>query len=86
MTNQLDYRIPPSGLWEYTLQIFGRQIARGDEPPDTIDAMLSVKDFPSKPQYNMADDAPLVLFQCGFDNIALPVRTIKQWNNTNVTT
>jgi len=39
------------------------------EQPDVLDHMLDVERCPKKPQYNMASELPLVLYDCRFDNI-----------------
>ena len=39
------------------------------EKPDVLDHMLDIDACPKKPQYNMASEIPLVLFDCRFDNI-----------------
>ena len=41
-------------------------IGQGLEPPNLIDELLDVKKSPKKPMYEMADDAPLVLWDCIF--------------------
>lgn len=41
-------------------------VGQGLEPPSVIDDLLDVSKTPSKPQYEMADDAPLVLWDCIF--------------------
>jgi len=41
-------------------------IGQGLEPPSLIDTLLDVQKTPCKPQYEMADDAPLVLWDCIF--------------------
>lgn len=41
-------------------------IGQGLESPDLIPALLDVKNNPTKPMYDMADDAPLVLWDCIF--------------------
>jgi len=41
-------------------------IGQGLESPDLVDEMLDVGHNPLKPQYEMADDAPLVLWDCIF--------------------
>jgi len=41
-------------------------IGQGLEPPSLIDTLLDVHKTPCKPQYEMADDAPLVLWDCIF--------------------
>lgn len=39
------------------------------EQPDILDFMLDIQQCPKKPQYNMASEIPLVLYDCRFDNI-----------------
>lgn len=41
-------------------------IGQGLEPPSLVDELLDVQSTPCKPQYEMADDAPLVLWDCIF--------------------
>ena len=41
-------------------------IGQGLEPPSLIDDLLDIAKTPRKPQYEMADDAPLVLWDCVF--------------------
>ena len=41
-------------------------IGQGLEPPSLVDELLDVKKNPRKPMYEMADDAPLVLWDCIF--------------------
>lgn len=41
-------------------------IGQGLESPDLIDELLDVQKNPQKPVYKMADDAPLVLWDCVF--------------------
>lgn len=41
-------------------------IGQGLEPPSLIDELLDVTKHPRKPTYEMADDAPLVLWDCVF--------------------
>lgn len=41
-------------------------IGQGLETPSLIDELLDVQSTPCKPQYEMADDAPLVLWDCIF--------------------
>jgi tRNA pseudouridine38/39 synthase len=42
-------------------------VGRGLEEPDVIKRMLDVELMPCKPQYTLADEAPLLLYECGFD-------------------
>jgi len=41
-------------------------IGQGLESPDVIDRLLDVEQNPQKPLYEMAEDAPLVLWDCAF--------------------
>ena len=41
-------------------------VGQGLEKPSVIDDLLDVENNPCKPQYEMADDAPLVLWDCVF--------------------
>ena len=41
-------------------------VGQGLEPPSLIDSLLDVQSNPCKPMYEMADDAPLVLWDCIF--------------------
>ena len=41
-------------------------IGQGLESPDLIDTLLDISQTPEKPIYDMADDAPLVLWDCIF--------------------
>ena len=45
-------------------------IGQGFEPPSLIPTLLDVAANPEKPQYDMADDAPLVLWDCLFPDLA----------------
>uniref|UniRef100_A0A8C5QE85 Pseudouridine synthase 3 n=1 Tax=Leptobrachium leishanense TaxID=445787 RepID=A0A8C5QE85_9ANUR len=44
-------------------------IGQGKEEPDVIRELLDVKRNPCKPQYNMAVELPLVLYDCQFDDV-----------------
>ena len=39
------------------------------EPPQVVSALLDVERTPLKPQYEMAPDLPLVLYDCGFEDV-----------------
>ena len=41
-------------------------VGQGLEPPSLVDDLLDVAKTPCRPQYEMADDAPLVLWDCIF--------------------
>lgn len=45
-------------------------IGQGLESPSVLDQLLDVQRTPCKPQYNMALEIPLVLFNCDFDDIS----------------
>lgn len=44
-------------------------VGQGLEEPSIIDDLLRVGSTPGKPQYDMASDLPLVLYECGFESI-----------------
>ena len=39
------------------------------EPPSVIDRLLDITKTPAKPNYEMASEIPLVLYDCEFDNL-----------------
>merc|ERR1740124_287313 len=39
------------------------------EKPQVIDFLLDIKMCPKRPQYNMASEYPLVLYDCAFENV-----------------
>jgi len=41
-------------------------IGQGLESPDLVDKLLDIQEIPEKPMYEMAEDAPLVLWDCIF--------------------
>ncbi|XP_046362072.1 tRNA pseudouridine(38/39) synthase-like [Haliotis cracherodii] len=41
-------------------------VGQGKEGPDIIDELLNIEQNPRKPQYTMASEIPLVLFDCDF--------------------
>lgn len=43
-------------------------VGQGLEKPEVIDQLLDIRTTPCKPLYEMADDAPLVLWDCLFPN------------------
>ncbi|KAK4695737.1 tRNA pseudouridine38/39 synthase, partial [Lecanoromycetidae sp. Uapishka_2] len=55
-------------LWHQVRHMVGILflIGQGLEPPSLVDELLDVQKNPCKPQYEMADDAPLVLWDCVF--------------------
>lgn len=44
-------------------------IGQGMEKPEIIDELLNIEKNPQKPQYSMAVEFPLVLYDCKFENI-----------------
>ncbi|CAL8468632.1 g8172 [Coccomyxa elongata] len=44
-------------------------VGRGLESPDVVRQLLDVEDTPSKPQYNMAPEEPLLFYACVFDSL-----------------
>lgn len=49
-------------------------VGRHEEEPDVIPKLLDIKAYPGKPPYVIADEKPLVLYDCGFEP-ALKFRT-----------
>lgn len=47
-------------------------VGRGDEAPSIVPALLDVAAVPGKPQYLMASEEPLLLFECGYREGTLP--------------
>lgn len=58
-------------------------IGEEKEEPSIIHHLFNVEKYPSKPSYAMADDAPLVLQKCGFDNLVIYHTPKTLWNLTN---
>ena len=54
-------------------------IGQGLEGPDLVDELLNVAKNPLKPQYEMADDAPLVLWDCIFPEEGNVRREALEW-------
>ncbi|KAF9904152.1 tRNA pseudouridine synthase 3 [Linnemannia zychae] len=50
-------------------------IGQGLEEPEVIDQLMDVKQCPAKPNYDMASDLPLVLYDCHFENIEWQYQT-----------
>ena len=44
-------------------------VGKGLEVPEIVKQMLDIELTPCKPQYNLADEAPLLLYACGFDPV-----------------
>ncbi|KAI8600853.1 pseudouridine synthase [Dissophora ornata] len=50
-------------------------IGQGLEEPEVIDKMMDIKQCPAKPNYDMASDLPLVLYDCHFENMEWQYQT-----------
>ncbi|KAF9117174.1 tRNA pseudouridine synthase 3 [Mortierella sp. AM989] len=50
-------------------------IGQGLEEPEVVDQMMDLKQCPAKPNYDMASDLPLVLYDCHFNNIEWQYQT-----------
>ncbi|CAI5795577.1 tRNA pseudouridine(38/39) synthase [Podarcis lilfordi] len=55
------------------------------EKPEIIDVLLDVENNPRKPQYSMAVEFPLVLYDCEFENIQwIYDRNVQEFNVTHL--
>ncbi|XP_011365403.1 tRNA pseudouridine(38/39) synthase [Pteropus vampyrus] len=60
-------------------------IGQGMEKPEIIDELLNVEKNPQKPQYSMAVEFPLVLYDCKFENIKwIYDREVHEFNVTHL--
>ncbi|NXF93584.1 PUS3 synthase, partial [Eubucco bourcierii] len=60
-------------------------IGQGMESPEVIDELLDVEKNPQKPQYSMAVEFPLVLYNCEFENVQwLYDRDVQEFNVTHL--
>ncbi|KAG0296985.1 tRNA pseudouridine synthase 3 [Linnemannia gamsii] len=50
-------------------------VGQGLEEPEVIDQLMDVQQCPAKPNYDMASDLPLVLYDCHFENIEWQYQT-----------
>ncbi|KAG0315288.1 tRNA pseudouridine synthase 3 [Dissophora globulifera] len=50
-------------------------IGQGLEEPEVIDKLMDIKNCPAKPNYDMASDLPLVLYDCKFENLEWQYQT-----------
>lgn len=55
-------------------------VGEGRETPDVIDRLFDIDAMPAKPQYEMAADHPLVLHECGFDNLLVNSQPSVLWS------
>ncbi|XP_068023383.1 tRNA pseudouridine(38/39) synthase isoform X2 [Melanerpes formicivorus] len=60
-------------------------VGQGAESPEVIDELLDVEKNPRKPQYSMAVEFPLVLYNCEFENLQwLYDRDVQEFNVTHL--
>ncbi|KAM7226509.1 hypothetical protein CapIbe_022654 [Capra ibex] len=60
-------------------------IGQGMEKPEVIDELLNIEKNPQKPQYSMAVEFPLVLYDCKFENIKwIYDREVQEFNVTHL--
>ncbi|NXX41414.1 PUS3 synthase, partial [Tricholaema leucomelas] len=60
-------------------------IGQGMESPEVIDELLDVEKNPQKPQYSMAVEFPLVLYDCEFENLQwIYDRDVQEFNVTHL--
>ena len=71
-------------LWHMVRCIMSVLLLIGEkkEVPAVITALLDVESHPGKPQYLLADEIPLVLHECGYDNLTLYWQPSVLWNLT----
>lgn len=54
-------------------------IGRGQEEPSIVTELLNVKKHPGKPAYQLAEDKPLVLHDCGYPNLQIGYSVQNIW-------
>ncbi|XP_042136577.2 tRNA pseudouridine(38/39) synthase isoform X2 [Peromyscus maniculatus bairdii] len=60
-------------------------IGQGMEKPEIIDELLNIEKNPQKPQYSMAVEFPLVLYDCKFENTKwIYDREVQEFNVTHL--
>ncbi|XP_004641452.1 tRNA pseudouridine(38/39) synthase [Octodon degus] len=60
-------------------------IGQGMEKPEVIDELLNIEKNPQKPQYSMAVEFPLVLYDCKFENVKwLHDQEVQEFNVTHL--
>jgi tRNA pseudouridine(38-40) synthase len=57
-------------------------VGQGLETPDVVQRLLDIHQYPRKPSYMMAPDLPLVLHECGFDNLTIRSDAGNLWKLT----
>ena len=71
-------------LWHMVRCIMAVLLMVGEhgEKPEVVKALLNVDSMPSKPTYRMAPEDPLVLHECGYDNMQIYAMPKNLWNLT----
>ncbi|KAL3943385.1 MAG: hypothetical protein SGBAC_002551 [Bacillariaceae sp.] len=71
-------------LWHQIRYIMGVlfMIGRGLEKPEIVTELLNVTKYPGKPSYQLAEDTPLVLHDCGFPNLKIGYSVSNLWTIT----
>lgn len=57
-------------------------VGDGEEKPECVTALLDIESMPAKPHYKMAPELPLVLHECGFDNMSIFMQPSVLWTLT----
>lgn len=57
-------------------------IGRGQEEPEVVKELLDVQKHPGKPSYPLADEKPLVLHHCAFENLQFGYTMRNLWGVT----
>lgn len=57
-------------------------VGENGEHPEIMKQLLDTTTNPSKPQYMMAPERPLVLHECGYDNLHMPMQPRNLWQLT----
>ena len=57
-------------------------VGEGEEKPECVTALLNIESMPAKPHYKMAPELPLVLHECGFDNMNIFMQPSVLWTLT----
>jgi tRNA pseudouridine(38-40) synthase len=55
-------------------------IGRGLEDPSIVTELLNVEKYPGKPSYPLADERPLVLHDCQYENLTIGYSVPNLWN------
>ena len=57
-------------------------VGEEEEKPECVAALLDIESMPAKPHYKMAPELPLVLHECGFDNMNIFMQPSVLWTLT----